>query len=47
MTDWYDELYDDRFELLDSDPFRKEAIPLYQIITNYLRENDVTFVNIK
>lgn len=47
LTDWYDELYDDRYELLESDPFRKEAIPLYQIITNYLRENDVSFVNIK
>lgn len=39
-------LSEDRDELLESDPFRKEAIPLYQVITNYLKENDVTFVNI-
>ncbi|MGYP000198388347 len=42
----YEELSEDRDELLESDPFRKEAIPLYQVITNYLKENDVTFVNI-
>ena len=47
LVDWYNELYDDRYELLENDPFRKEAIPLYQIITNYLKENDVSFVNIK
>ena len=47
LTDWYEELEDDKYELLENDPFRKEAIPLYQIITNYLKENDVTFVNIK
>ena len=47
LTDWYDELWDDRYELLENDPFRKEAIPLYQVITNFLKENDVTFVNIK
>ena len=41
-----EELSEDRDELLESDPFRKEAIPLYQVITNYLKENDVTFVNI-
>ena len=42
----HEELSEDRDELLESDPFRKEAIPLYQVITNYLKENDVTFVNI-
>lgn len=42
----FEELSEDRDELLESDPFRKEAIPLYQVITNYLKENDVTFVNI-
>lgn len=47
LTDWYDELCDDKYELLENDPFRKEAIPLYQVITNNLKENDVTFVNIK
>ena len=45
MSPWYEELRYDMDELLESDPFRKEAIPLYQIITNYLKENDVTFVN--
>lgn len=46
LSDWYDDLIDDRDELLSSDPFRKEAIPLYKSIGNYLKENDVTFVNI-
>lgn len=46
LSQWYEELSEDRDELLESDPFRKEAIPLYQVITNYLKENDVTFVNI-
>ena len=45
LTDWYDELKEDADELLESDPFRKEALPLYQVITNYLQENDITFVN--
>ena len=34
LTDWYDELWDDRYELLEDDPFRKEAIPLYQVIAS-------------
>lgn len=46
MSQWYEELSDDMDELLACDPFRKKAIPLYQTITNYLKENDVTFVNI-
>lgn len=46
LADWYEELSDDMDELLEKDPFRKEAIPLYQIITNSLKVNDVTFVNI-
>lgn len=46
VVEKYEELSEDRDELLESDPFRKEAIPLYQVITNYLKENDVTFVNI-
>ena len=46
LTKWYDELYVQKYDLLSSDPFKKEAIPLYQVITNYLKENDVTFVNI-
>lgn len=46
LSDWYDELCDDMDELLAKDPFKKEAIPLYQTITNYLKEDDVTFVNI-
>ena len=46
LSQWYEELSEDRDELLEIDPFRKEAIPLYQVITNYLKENDVTFVNI-
>lgn len=46
LTDWYDELIDDKDDLLSLDPFRKEAIPLYKTIANYLKENDVTFVNI-
>ena len=46
LTDWYEELCDDMDELLASNPFNKEAIPLYRVITNYLKENDVTFVNI-
>lgn len=46
LSQWYEELVDDMDELLANDPFRKEAIPLYQVITNSLKENDVTFVNI-
>lgn len=46
MSSWYDELNDDIDELLANDPFQKEAIPLYQVIMNYLKENDITFVNI-
>lgn len=46
LSQWYEELSDDMDELLANDPFRKEAVPLYQVITNYLKENDVTFVNI-
>lgn len=46
LSIWYDELFDDKDELLASDPFRKEALPLYEIITNYLKDNDVSFVNI-
>lgn len=46
LSDWYDELYNNRYELLENDPFKKEAIPLYQFITNYLKQNDVKFVNI-
>ena len=46
LSSWYEELSDNMDELLESDPFRKEAIPLYQVITNYLKEDDVTFVNI-
>lgn len=46
LSQWYEELIDDREELLANDPFRKEALPLYQVIKNYLKENDVTFVNI-
>lgn len=46
LSNWYDELCDDMDELLAKDPFKKEAIPLYQTITNYLKEDDVTFVNI-
>ena len=46
LSQWYEELSEDRDELLESDSFRKEAIPLYQVITNYLKENNVTFVNI-
>ena len=46
LSQWYEELSDEMDELLASNPFRKEAIPLYNVITNYLKENDVTFVNI-
>lgn len=46
MTDWFEELIDNRDELLSYDSFRKEAIPLYHVISNYLKEDDVTFVNI-
>lgn len=46
LSQWYEELVDDMDKLLANDPFRKEAIPLYRLITNYLKENDVTFVNI-
>lgn len=45
MSGWFDELKDDMDELLANDPFRKEAIPLYQVISNYLKGNDVSFVN--
>jgi hypothetical protein len=46
LSQWYDELFDDMDELLRVDPFRKEALPLYQAIANYLKEDDVAFVNI-
>ena len=46
LSQWYEELCEDMDELLASDSFRKEAIPLYHVISNYLKENDVTFVNI-
>ena len=46
MTPWFDALRVDSDELLAKDPFHDEALPLYKIITNYLKENDVTFVNI-
>lgn len=46
MSPWYETLIEGKDYLLNSDSFRKEAIPLYQVITNYLKENDVTFVNI-
>ena len=45
MSPWLEELRSDADELLDKDPFREEALPLYHVITNYLKENDVTFVN--
>lgn len=44
---WFDELYDEYDELLsDKDPFRSAAIPLYQCISNYLKEDDLTFVKV-
>lgn len=46
LSDWYDELYNNMYELLAKDPFKKEVIPLYQFITNCLKQNDVKFVNI-
>lgn len=46
LSRWFEELRDNIEELLASDPFRKEAIPLYQVITNNLKINDLTFVNI-
>ena len=44
LSDWYSELIPNAALLLEKDPFKKEAIPLYNIIKNYLKENDVTFV---
>lgn len=42
---WYDELYADRENLLiNKDPFTDAAIPLYTCIGNYLKENDLTFI---
>lgn len=42
---WFEELYEEYDELLaDKDPFRSAAIPLYQCISNYLKEDDLTFV---
>lgn len=46
ITDWYDELCDDDEDLLAYDSFRNEALPLYRTIANYLKENDLSFVNI-
>ena len=46
LEDWFDELYDDRYELIKDDPLKNEALPLYQIIGNYLKAGDVMFVNI-
>lgn len=45
LLDWYNELIPDAEDLLENDPFRREALPLYKIISNYLKANDVTFVN--
>lgn len=45
LEPWFEELYDEYDELLaDKDPFRSAAIPLYQCISNYLKEDDLTFV---
>lgn len=45
---WFEELYEDYDELLsDKDPFSSAAIPLYQCISNYLKEDDLTFVKIE
>lgn len=42
---WFEELYDEYDELFpDKDPFRSAAIPLYQCISNYIKEDDLTFV---
>lgn len=45
MSEWFEELRYEMDDLLANDPFKKEAIPLYQVITNYLKANDVSFVN--
>lgn len=43
---WFEELYEEYDNLLsNSDPFREAAIPLYHCIGNYLKENDLSFVN--
>lgn len=45
LEPWFEELYNEYDELLaDKDPFRSAAIPLYQCISNYLKEDDLTFV---
>lgn len=45
LEPWFEELYDEYDELLaDKDPFRSAAIPLYQCISNYLKEDDLTFI---
>ncbi len=42
---WFEELYKDYDNLLaNCDPFTDTAIPLYRCIGNYLKENDLTFV---
>lgn len=46
LKPWFEELYDDYDNLLsNSDPFIEAAIPLYQCIGNYLKEDDLTFAN--
>lgn len=44
---WFEELFDDYDNLIsNTDPFRKTAIPLYQCIGNYFKNNDLSFANI-
>lgn len=44
---WFEDLFDDYDNLLsNTDPFREVAIPLYQFIGNYFKNNDLSFANI-
>lgn len=45
MESWFDELYSEGESLLNSNPFKTVAIPLYRFIETYLKADDITFVN--
>lgn len=47
LLEWYNELVSDKYELLKDDPFVKEALPLYRVITNYINANDISFADLK
>lgn len=45
MESWFNELCSEGESLLNSNPFKTVAIPLYRFIETYLKADDITFVN--